>query len=148
MKTTQIDTATLKQSNIMNKRLKTRKIYDGITILENRYLKNDPEMAQLVDKNLQKLQIGQKLYKLRTKAELTQKQLGDKIGTSASCVSRVETANYNGDIQKILKTATMALNKRANITKINTTNKAINKKPNITKINTTNKPQTRQIKAL
>ena len=102
----------------MKKTLKTRKIYDGITILENRYLKNDPEMAQLVAEKFNKLQIGQKLYNLRTKAKLTQRELAYKINTSASNISRIETANYNGDGSKILKSVTAVLNKTVKSAKI------------------------------
>ena len=75
-------------------------------------------MAQLVAEKFNKLQIGQKLYNLRTKAKLTQRELAYKINTSASNISRIETANYNGDGSKILKSVTAVLNKTVKSAKI------------------------------
>lgn len=47
---------------------KTRKITDGVELLERRYVRNDPDMQKLVDEEFQKLEIGQRLYGLEREA--------------------------------------------------------------------------------
>ena len=50
----------------------------------------------------ERIEIAQKLYELRTKANLTQKQLAKLIGTRQSVISRLESAEYKGHTLKIL----------------------------------------------
>ena len=55
--------------------LKVRKTTsDAVEILHRRYVENDPDMARLVAEELFNLQIARKIYDLRTKAGLSQRE--------------------------------------------------------------------------
>ncbi len=99
----------------MKKIIKTRKITDGVEILEHLFLRNDPEMRKRVDKELEKLQIGQQIYDLRTEANLTQEDLAKKIGTTGSVISRLESAEYAGHSLKMLNRIAKALGKQLDV---------------------------------
>lgn len=99
----------------MKKTLKTRKITDGMEIIERRYVRNDPEMQKLVQEEFEKLQIGQQIYDLRKEANLTQDELADMIGTTGSVISRLESAEYDGHSLKMLERIAIALGKKIDI---------------------------------
>jgi transcriptional regulator with XRE-family HTH domain len=52
---------------------------------------------------------------LRTKAGLTQAQLGKLIGTTASVICRLEDADYEGHSLAMLRRIAAALNQRVEI---------------------------------
>ena len=85
----------------MKKKLKTRNIIDGMEILDQRYLKNDPALRKIVDEEFEKLRIGQQIYDLRQEAGLTQAELADLVGTTHSVISRLESADYDGHSLKM-----------------------------------------------
>jgi transcriptional regulator with XRE-family HTH domain len=60
-------------------------------------------------------EIGRKIHDLRTKAGLTQAQLGKLIGTTASVICRLEDADYEGHSLAMLRRIAAALDKRAQI---------------------------------
>ena len=55
------------------------------------------------------------VYRLRTKAHLTQKQLAERIGTTASVISRLESADYEGHSLSMLQRISAALNRRIEV---------------------------------
>ena len=57
-------------------------------------------------------EVGQKIFDLRKKAGLTQKQLADKIGTTQSVISELEDADYGGNSVEMLASVFHALGKR------------------------------------
>ena len=57
--------------------------------------------------------MAQQIYNLRTKAKLTQKELAAKVGTTASVVSRLEDADYEGHSLRMLHRIAEALGRRA-----------------------------------
>lgn len=97
------------------KKLKNRKIADGVELLDRRYIRNDPEMQKLVDEEFEKLEIGQQIYDLRKEANLTQEELADMIGTTGSVISRLESADYDGHSLKVLERIAVALGKKVAI---------------------------------
>jgi DNA-binding XRE family transcriptional regulator len=97
------------------KTLKTRKVADGVELLDRRYVRNDPEMQKLVDEEFQKLEIGQQIYDLRKEANLTQEELADMIGTTGSVISRLESADYDGHSLKMLERIAIALGKKVSL---------------------------------
>jgi DNA-binding transcriptional regulator YiaG len=99
----------------MKKTAKRRKRIDGVSILERRYLRDDPEMKKLVQEEFEKLQIGQQIYDLRKQVHLTQDELADMIGTTGSVISRLERADYEGHSLKMLERIALALGKRLQI---------------------------------
>ena len=73
----------------MKKTLKTRKISDGVELLDRRYVRKDEEMKKLVEEEFEKLNIGQQIYDLRKESNLTQDELADMVGTTG--VSHLKT---------------------------------------------------------
>jgi len=95
---------------------KTRRLTsDGIKILEHRYLKNDPEMRRMVEEERAHMEVGRKLYDLRQKAGLSQRELADLVGTTASVICRLEDADYEGHSLAMLNRIALALNQRVEI---------------------------------
>ncbi len=97
------------------KKPKTRKITDGMEIIERRFLSNDSELRKMVDEEFQKLQIGQQIYDLRKEAGLTQAELADVVGTTGSVISRLESAEYDGHSLKMLERIAVALGKKVDV---------------------------------
>ncbi|MDX2179107.1 MAG: XRE family transcriptional regulator [Bryobacteraceae bacterium] len=60
-------------------------------------------------------EIARKIYDLRTKAGLSQRELAKKVGTSASAICRLEDADYEGHSLLMLKRIAEALQKRVEI---------------------------------
>jgi DNA-binding XRE family transcriptional regulator len=107
----------------MNKVLKTRKITDGVEILDRRYMRDDSKMKKMVEEEFQKLQIGQQIYDLRKEASLTQDELADIVGTTGSVISRLEIAEYNGHSIKMLERIAVALGKNVAISIVDSEDK-------------------------
>jgi len=81
----------------------------------DRYIGKDPEKAQAFEEELANAEVARKIYNLRTKAGLTQKQLATEVGTTPSVISRLEDADYNGHSLAILRRIASALDKRLEI---------------------------------
>jgi transcriptional regulator with XRE-family HTH domain len=60
-------------------------------------------------------EIARKIFALRTKAGLTQAQLGKLVGTTASVICRLEDADYEGYSLAMLRRIAAALNQRVEI---------------------------------
>ena len=73
-----------------------------------------PKKAAL-DEELANAEVARKIYDLRTKARLTQKQLAKLAGTTASVISRLEDADYDGHSLAMLRRIASALDKRVEI---------------------------------
>ena len=56
-----------------------------------------------------------KIYALRTKADLTQAQLGKLVGTTASAICRLEDADYEGHSLAMLNRIAAAVERRVEI---------------------------------
>ena len=76
---------------------------------------DSPEMAELLEQERANLDIAQKIYKLRTKARLSQAQLAKRVGTTQSVISRLEDADYEGHSLAMLRRIASALEKRVEI---------------------------------
>lgn len=59
--------------------------------------------------------VAQKIYDLRKKAGLTQKQLAERIATQQSVISDLEAADYQGHSLAMLNRIAEALNQRVEI---------------------------------
>jgi ribosome-binding protein aMBF1 (putative translation factor)/phage-related protein len=76
---------------------------DAVAILHGRYFKGNPAMLALLEEERHKADIAQKIYDLRTKAGLTQRQLATRVGTTASVICRLEDADYEGHSLDMLR---------------------------------------------
>jgi DNA-binding XRE family transcriptional regulator len=99
----------------MNKEPKTRKITDGVELLDRKYVRKDEKMKKMVEEEFEKLQIGQQIYDLRKEANLTQEELAEMVGTTGSVISRLENADYDGHSVKMLQRVASALGKKVTI---------------------------------
>ena len=88
---------------------------DAVKILHNRYIKGKPNRLKSLQAERQKNYIAAEIYRLRTKAGLSQKQLADKIGTTQSVISRLEEADYSGYSLTKLRKIANALNCRIEV---------------------------------
>ena len=60
-------------------------------------------------------EIAQQIYRLRTKAGMTQKRLAELVETTDSVISRLEDADYSGHSLKMLQRISAALNQRLEV---------------------------------
>lgn len=74
-----------------------------------------PELAQAVEDESFNAGIAQQVYSLRTKANLTQKQLAVLVGTQQSVISRIEDADYDGHSLTLLKRIARALRRQLKV---------------------------------
>jgi DNA-binding XRE family transcriptional regulator len=73
------------------------------------------DMADLVEREQDNLDIARKIYELRIKARLSQDELARKVGTTQSVISRLEDADYDGHSLAMLRRIAAAIGKRVEI---------------------------------
>jgi DNA-binding XRE family transcriptional regulator len=88
--------------------------------LYDRYIGDDPERIEEFEAELLNAEIARKIYDLRTKAGLSQRELAKRVGTSASAICRLEDADYEGHSLSMLKRIAEALDKRVEIRFVST----------------------------
>src|SRR2546428_261565 len=93
---------------------KAHRTVDALEILD-RMIGDDSKLRQKADEALVNAEVAQRIYEVRTKANLTQKQLAALVGTSQSVIARLEDADYEGHSLSMLQRIASALNKRLEI---------------------------------
>lgn len=88
---------------------KRRSTTEAVEILHRRYFESKPEMLALLEHERINADVAQKIYDLRAKAGLSQRQLADKVGTTASVICRLEDADYQGHSLEMLQRIAAAL---------------------------------------
>jgi DNA-binding XRE family transcriptional regulator len=88
---------------------------DAVEILRRRSFEGNPKMLAVLEEERANADIARKIYALRTKAGLTQRELAKLVGTSASAICRLEDADYEGHSLSMLRRIAAALNQRAEI---------------------------------
>jgi ribosome-binding protein aMBF1 (putative translation factor) len=81
----------------------------------DRYIGKDEAKAAALGEELANAEIAGQIYRLRTTAGLSQRQLAAKIGTTASVICRLEDSDYSGQSLAMLRRIAAALNKRVEI---------------------------------
>ena len=94
---------------------KRKSTSDAVEILHRRYYEGHPERLASLEEERANLEIACKLYDLRDKAGLTQKELAKLVGTTPSVISRLEDADYEGHSLSMLDRIATALGKRVEI---------------------------------
>lgn len=94
---------------------KRKPISDAVEILHRRYYEGHPERLASLEEERANLDIACKIYDLRDKAGLTQKELAKLVGTTPSVISRLEDADYEGHSLSMLRRIAAALDKRVEI---------------------------------
>jgi DNA-binding XRE family transcriptional regulator len=98
-----------------NRNGKTKSKTGAVQFLYNRYVGSDSGKAAEYQEELLNAGIARMIFRLRTKAGLTQRDLAKRIGTSASAVCRLEDADYEGHSLALLKRIAAALQQRVEI---------------------------------
>ena len=94
---------------------KKRKTSDAVKILHDRYIKNDPEMAGIVQDEREKSEVASEIYNIRKNTGLTQAELAKEVGTTQSVISCLESADYNGHSLEMLRRIAHALHCRVEV---------------------------------
>src|SRR5262245_49799530 len=88
---------------------------DAVEILDRRYYEGKPERRVALEEARANDAVARKIYDLRTKAGLTQRQLAKLVGTTASVICVLEDADYEGHSMAMLTRIAAALNQRVEI---------------------------------
>jgi ribosome-binding protein aMBF1 (putative translation factor) len=81
---------------------------DAAAILD-RVVFNTPQRKAALEQTRREMALGEKIARLREKNAMTQQQLADKIGTHASAICRLESADYDGHSMATLQKVADAL---------------------------------------
>jgi ribosome-binding protein aMBF1 (putative translation factor) len=84
---------------------------DALDQLIGDFVGDDPKRQAMLDEEIINAEAAQLVYRLRTKAGLSQRELAKKVGTTASVICRVEQADYEGSLT-LLRRIAGALNRR------------------------------------
>ena len=80
-----------------------------------RELASDARLADAVEAERFKADVGSEIFEARTQAGLTQKELADRVGMHQSAIARLEDADYDGHSLKTLERIASALGKRVKV---------------------------------
>ena len=94
---------------------KKRTTTDAVEILTRRYFSGRKDLDERYEQEAANLEMARKLYELRTRAGLTQRQLAKLVRTSPSAICRLEDADYEGHSFSMLRRIATALNRRVEI---------------------------------
>ena len=95
---------------------KTKKVTtDGLEIIDRELYLGKPDRQAQLEQARANDAVARKIYELRTKAGLTQKQLAKLVGTTHSVISRLEDADYKGHSLAMLNRIAAAMDKRVEI---------------------------------
>lgn len=87
---------------------------DGLAIIDRKFFKSKTKQA-LLEQARADDEVGRKIFELRTKAGMSQRELAKMVGTTASVICRLEDADYEGHSLPMLRRVATALNKRVEI---------------------------------
>ena len=88
---------------------------DALEILYRRFFNGQRERLKALEEARADDEVARKIFELRKKAGLTQAQLANMTGTTASVISRLEDADYEGYSLALLRRIAAALDKRVEI---------------------------------
>src|ERR1700688_2857467 len=88
---------------------------DAAEILHRRYFAGKPDMLAALEEARANDEVARKIYDLRTRAGLTQRQLAKLVGTTASVICMLEDADYEGHSLSMLRRIAKALDRRVEI---------------------------------
>jgi transcriptional regulator with XRE-family HTH domain len=87
----------------------------GLQALYDRYIGNDPAKVDAFEVAKSNAEVARCIYRLRSQAGLTQRNLAALVGTSPSVICRLEDADYDGHSLSMLKRIAAALGRDVQI---------------------------------
>ena len=103
---------------------KARKTTDAVKILD-RMMEDDSQLRRLANGALVNAEVAQLIYRVRSKAKLTQKQLAEIVGTTQPIIARLEDSDYEGHSLSMLQRIADAVNKRLEVRFVSPARKAM-----------------------
>ncbi len=88
---------------------------DAVEIIDRRYYEGRPDRIAALEEARANDEVARKIYELRTKAGLSQRQLAKLVGTTASVICLLEDADYEGHSLSMLRRIATALHRRVEI---------------------------------
>ena len=88
---------------------------DAVEILHRRYYEGRPERLAALEEARANDSVARKITALRLEAGLSQRQLAKLVGTTASVICRLESADYEGHSLAMLNRIAAAVNQRVEI---------------------------------
>jgi DNA-binding XRE family transcriptional regulator len=88
---------------------------DALAILQRRLYEGKPGRIKRLEEARANEDIARKIREIRAKANLTQADVARLIGTTASVISRLEDADYEGHSLAMLRRIAAALDRRVEI---------------------------------
>jgi DNA-binding XRE family transcriptional regulator len=89
---------------------------DAIEILDHLFFEGKPERLAELEEAREADKIARQIYELRARAGLTQRELAKRVNTTASVISRLEDADYEGHSLTMLRRIAAALESRVEVT--------------------------------
>jgi ribosome-binding protein aMBF1 (putative translation factor) len=99
----------------MKKTPKRKPTTDAVQILHHRYYEGHSKRITDLAEAEANDAVARKIYDLRKRAGLTQKQLANLVGTTTSVICRLEDADYEGHSLAMLRRVAAALDKRVEL---------------------------------
>jgi DNA-binding XRE family transcriptional regulator len=88
---------------------------DAVEIMHRRYYEGRPARIAALEEARANDEVARKIYELRTKAGLSQRQLAKLVGTTASVICLLEDAEYQGHSLSMLRRIAAALDRKVEI---------------------------------
>ena len=92
-----------------------KKTTDALEIMDREFFAGEPERRAELEKMRADDTVARKVLELRTRAELSQRELAKLVGTTASVICRLEDADYEGHSLAMLHRIAAALHRRIEI---------------------------------
>jgi len=92
--------------------MKKLKNSDALDSLIEEFVGHDPQRQAALDEALVNAKAAQLIFDMRSAAGLSQRELARRVGTTASVICRLESADYSGHTLTILNRIASALGRR------------------------------------
>ncbi|HLN27138.1 MAG TPA: XRE family transcriptional regulator [Gemmataceae bacterium] len=97
---------------------------DAVEIMHRRYYEGRPDRIAALEEARANDEVARKIYELRTKTGLSQRQLAKLVGTTASVICLLENADYEGHSLSMLRRIAAALDRKVEIRFVSVRHKA------------------------
>lgn len=94
---------------------KRRRTRDALKIIDMLYFEGRPDRMAELEQEMLNARVAHEVYQLRTRAGLTQRQLAERVGTTASVICRLEDSDYRGHSLRMLQRIGLALGQKVEV---------------------------------